>query len=38
MANFIITNKITQAGDLKLFTNEGYKFSDENKGEILFIR
>ena len=38
MANFIIKNKITQAGDLKLFTNEGYKFSDENKGEILFIR
>ena len=38
MANFIITNKITDPGDLKLFTNDGYKFTDENNGEILFSR
>ena len=38
MANFIITNKITEPGDLKLFTNDGYKFTDENNGEILFSR
>jgi cytoplasmic iron level regulating protein YaaA (DUF328/UPF0246 family) len=38
MANFIIKNKITNPGDLKLFTNEGYIFSEENNGEILFSR
>ena len=38
MANFIITNKITNPEDLKLFTNDGYKFSDENNREILFSR
>ena len=38
MANFIITNRITDSSDLKLFSNDGYKFSDMNNGEILFIR
>ena len=38
MANFIIKNKITDSKDLKLFDNDGYKFSDENNGEILFSR
>tara|TARA_Y100000588_G_C14174014_1_gene890487 strand:+ start:562 stop:1305 length:744 start_codon:yes stop_codon:yes gene_type:complete len=38
MANFIITNKITESNDLKLFANEGYRFSDESNGELLFTR
>jgi len=38
MANFIIKNKITDSKDLKLFDNDGYKFFDENNGEILFSR
>ncbi len=38
MANFIIANRITNPGDLKLFTNDGYRFSDEKNGEILFSR
>ena len=37
MANFIITNKITNPEDLKLFNN-GYKFSEINNGEMLFSR
>jgi len=38
MVNFIIKNKITDPADIKLFTNDGYAFSEENKGKILFIR
>ena len=38
MANFIITNRITDSSDLKLFSNDGYNFSDMNNGEILFVR
>jgi uncharacterized protein len=38
MVNFIIKNKITSYEDLKLFKNNGYAFSDENNGSILFIR
>jgi cytoplasmic iron level regulating protein YaaA (DUF328/UPF0246 family) len=38
MANFIITNRITNPADLKLFANDGYKFSDEQNGEFLFSR
>tara|TARA_B100001113_G_C21110998_1_gene623254 strand:+ start:757 stop:1632 length:876 start_codon:yes stop_codon:yes gene_type:complete len=38
MANFIISNKIENISDLKLFNFEGYQFSDENNGEILFTR
>ena len=38
MVNFIIKNKITSFEELKLFKNNGYAFSDENNGNILFIR
>jgi hypothetical protein len=38
MVNFIIKNKIKDPQDLKLFTNDDYAFSEENKGEILFVR
>ncbi len=38
MVNFIIKNKITTFEELKLFKNNGYAFSDENNGNILFIR
>jgi len=38
MTNFIIKNKITNPGDLKLFANDGYKFSNENNRELLFSR
>ena len=38
MVNFIIKNKITNPQDVKLFTNDGYVFSEENNGELLFAR
>ena len=39
MGNFIIRNKITDAKNLKIFSNLDYKFSDENdNGEMLFTR
>ena len=38
MVNFIIKNKITDPGDLKLFVQDGYKFFDEYNGNILFSR
>jgi len=38
MTNFIIKNKINDPKDIKLFTNDGYAFSEENKGKILFVR
>tara|TARA_B110000263_G_C15201426_1_gene460837 strand:- start:264 stop:1007 length:744 start_codon:yes stop_codon:yes gene_type:complete len=38
MVNFIIKNKIVRADDLKLFTNEGYAFSEEDEGKLLFVR
>ncbi len=38
MVNFIIKNKIRDSVDLKFFSNDGYAFSEENKGEFLFVR
>ena len=38
MVNFIIKNKIKDSMDLKLFTNNGYAFSEENNGEVIFTR
>ena len=38
MTNFIIKNRITNIENLKLFSNGGYKFSDENNGQLLFSR
>lgn len=38
MVNFIIKNKITKFEELKLFKNNGYSFSNENNGNILFTR
>ena len=38
MVNFIIKNRITSYEDLKLFKNNGYAFSDNNNGNILFVR
>ena len=38
MVSFIIKNKIKDTKDIKLFTNDGYAFSEKNKGEILFVR
>ena len=38
MVNFIIKNKIKDSMDLKLFTNNGYAFSEENNGEVIFVR
>jgi cytoplasmic iron level regulating protein YaaA (DUF328/UPF0246 family) len=38
MANFIIKNKIRDSVELKLFSNDGYIFFEENNGEILFTR
>ena len=38
MTNFIIKNRIACHIDLKLFTNEGYSFAEEQDGEMLFCR
>ncbi len=38
MANFIIKNRISNSEDLKLFTNNGYVFSEHNNGEMIFTR
>ena len=38
MANFIISNKITNCNDLKLFNYEGYKYSESSNNEIVFTR
>ena len=38
MVNFIIKNKLTSYEELKLFKNNGYSFSHESNGEILFYR
>ena len=38
MANFIIKNGITNSDDIKLFSNDGYVFSEYNDGQILFTR
>ena len=38
MANFIISNKITNCNDLKLFNYEGYKYSESSNHEIVFTR
>ena len=38
MANFIISNKITNSNDLKLFNYEGYKYSESSNHEKVFTR
>jgi len=39
MVNFIIKNKIKKSNSLKMFSNLGYKFTEETeKGEFLFTR
>ena len=38
MVNFIIKNKINSVEELKLFKNNGYLFSHQNKSDILFYR
>ena len=38
MVNFIIKNKIVSPDDLKLFTNEGYAFSEQEENKLLFVR
>ncbi|MEC7646465.1 MAG: peroxide stress protein YaaA [Bacteroidota bacterium] len=38
MANFIITNKIKNPEDLKLFNHDGYQFSEDKNGDFLFSR
>ena len=38
MANFIIKNKIKDPKDLKAFSSLSYKFSEEDEGNILFVR
>ena len=38
MVHFIIKNKIVSADDLKLFTNEGYAFSEQDEGKLVFVR
>jgi cytoplasmic iron level regulating protein YaaA (DUF328/UPF0246 family) len=38
MVNFIIKNKISDPKYLVSFDNNGYKFHDENNGDILFVR
>ena len=38
MVNFIIKNQIVSPDDLKLFTHEGYTFSKEDEGKLLFVR
>ena len=38
MVNFIIKNKITSFEELKLFKNNGYAFSEESNGQLLFAR
>ena len=38
MVNFIIKNKITDPEELKLFANNGYTFSNQDNGEVLFCR
>ena len=38
MVNFIIKNRITSHEELKSFKNNGYSFSNEINGDILFVR
>ena len=38
MTNFIIKNKIKDPKDLKAFSSLSYKFSEEDEGNILFVR
>jgi len=38
MVNFIIKNKIKDPKDLKAFSSLSYKFSEEDEGNILFVR
>jgi cytoplasmic iron level regulating protein YaaA (DUF328/UPF0246 family) len=38
MVNFIVKNKISNPAELKLFVNNGYAFSEESNGQLLFVR
>ena len=38
MVNFIVKNKISNPAELKLFVNNGYAFSEERNGQLLFAR
>ena len=38
MVNFIIKNRITSPVELKSFKNNGYAFSEESNGQLLFAR
>ena len=38
MAKFILSNKIVQVSDLKIFEYEGYRYSDEINNQLLFTR
>ena len=38
MVNFIIKNRITSPEELKSFKNNGYAFSEESNGQLLFAR
>jgi len=38
MANFIITNKITDFNELRSFSSSGYSFSGDEDGTMLFVR
>jgi cytoplasmic iron level regulating protein YaaA (DUF328/UPF0246 family) len=38
MVNFIVKNKISNPAELKLFVNNGYAFSEESNGQLLFAR
>ena len=38
MVNFILKNKINNIDELKMFSNNGYKFHQEDGGDIIFAR
>ena len=38
MVNFIVKNKLKNIEDLKLFSHEGYKFQEEDGGNLLYVR
>ena len=38
MVNFILKNKINNIDEIKMFSNNGYKFHQEDGGDIIFAR
>ena len=38
MVNFILKNKINNIDELKMFSNNGYKFHQEDGGDLIFAR